>query len=195
MRVAPCSDLLEQRWEEGITATDNLSDISSGESKENKTAKRLNICLEWLSFSLLMFLVLSENTYMHLKMFLIGTIGWKNAELSIHWGLSPISVSCSVNEVRRPESLSLQQVTVHCRNVGLLEQLQSKSWRSWDQLLVEGPFSRCCKTCCFPPAVQCRGCCSEQELVSSKTCIISIGILTDGILWTICMDGILTDIV
>lgn len=74
---------------------------------ENRAAKRLNICLEWLVLSLPMPPALCENMYMHLKTFLISTIGWRTAEFSVHWGLSFTSSSCSGDGVGLPGSLSM----------------------------------------------------------------------------------------
>lgn len=96
---------------------------------ENRAAKRLNICLEWLVLSLPMPPAPCENTYMHLKTFLISTIGWRTAEFSVHWGLSFISSSCSGDGVGLPGSLSLWQFMDHYMNVGLPEQLQTNPWK------------------------------------------------------------------
>lgn len=87
---------------------------------ENRAAKRLNICLEWLVLSLPMPPAPCENTYMHLKTFLISTIGWRTAEFSVHWELSFISSSCSGDGVGLPGSLSMA-IHGHYMNVGLPE--------------------------------------------------------------------------
>lgn len=151
--------------------------------RENRTAERLNMCLEWLAFSLSMPLALGESTYMHLRMFLLGTIGWRTAELSIHWGLSFISASCSGNGVRLPESLSPWQVMPLYRNVGI-------PVPSLKVLKVLGPAALMLDT--FLQALQdlLLSDCSAvwrlllhaviEEEAGSKTCISSAGILIDG---------------